>query len=146
MAGRRYLYQPLRRLDFAFSFNSTGMVDGGSTVGTFTPTNIQLPIGAVVQGTRLKVIEAFIGDTTAIATVGKAGATDDFFGAAQSIFTIPTSTFLYGLPATIAEMQASVAALTTPIVTITSTADFTAVTAGKLLVHIYYLDFNSKAV
>jgi hypothetical protein len=142
MAGRRFLYHPIKRLDlFARVADFT---DGGADIGTYTPTNRTIPAGSMVLATKLKTSGAFFGDTTAIATVGKAGAVDDYFGAAASVFAVGDD---YGKPAT--EAEGLEPTEVTPIITITTATDFTlAVTngSGVIAATIYYLDLNSKAV
>lgn len=142
MAGRRFLYHPIKRLDlFARVADFT---DGGAAVGTYTPTNRTLPAGSKVLAVKLKTSGAFLGDVSATATVGKAGATDDYFGAAASVFAAGDD---YGLPAT--EAESIVATEATPIITLTTAADFTAAVtngSGVIAASIYYLDLNAKAV
>lgn len=141
MAGKetiKYISNAIRRLDLTFKYNDSQLVDGGAAVGTYTALK-KLPAGSKVLGTKIKTTEAFLGNTSATATVGKAAATDDYFGAAQDVFAAGDD---YGLPATIAEEI--VAAATAPIVTITTATDYTLVTQGRMTVSIYYLDLNAK--
>lgn len=136
----RQLFQTVRRLDLTFRYNDPQLVDGGATIGTYTALK-SLPAGALVLGTKMKTTEAFTGNTSAVATVGKAGATDDFFGTALDVFAAGDD---YGQPATIAEALNQAAVF--PIVTITSATDYTLVAAGRMTVSIYYLDLSTKAM
>jgi hypothetical protein len=84
---------------------------------------------------------AWTGDTTATATVGKAGAADDYFGAAASIFAAGTD---YGQPAT--EAEALVADDTALLVTVAGMTDFGLLSAaGTLKVEVSYIDLNAAA-
>jgi hypothetical protein len=146
--SRKYLYQPVRRLDLAIAIGD--FVDAGAT-GTYTATQ-KLPAGAKVIATKLKTFNGFAGDTTATATVGKAGALDDYFGTAADVLAAGDD---YGQPAT--EAESLVSAATAPVVTVTGGADFTSIVTAaaasadaslkpSMVVSIYYLDLNSKSV
>lgn len=132
----------LPRIPFKFLrlvAKSTDFTDGGAAAGTYTSTKT-IPAGAVVLGVRMQTTTGFTGDTTAAVLVGKSGATDDFGGASATGFAAAQT--LFGKPQTIAEQQN--AAATAPIITVTGATDFTLITAGRIIVDIFYLDLNAK--
>jgi len=109
--------------------------DGTGTSGYIDFTTGQLPARALVLGTSVNVTEAFAGDTTGIIQVGVSGDTDRF--------SLPTDQSVYAI-ARVAMNAATdamdgFAAAQTVRVTITGTADWTSVTAGKCFVSIYYI-------
>lgn len=112
--------------------------DGGSTAGTYTLTASDgiLPPGAIVLGWRADVTTGFTGDTTCTCQVGKSGTAGAFSTTTTgSVFTSLTQISSFTVVAT-ANVGADAIA---PLVTLTSGADFTSVTAGSLTLYIYYL-------
>jgi hypothetical protein len=100
--------------------------DGGSTSG-YLDLTAKVPAGAVVLGWKAVVLEAtkVDDDTTAVITVGKAGATGAFSAdTAQSLATAGTK----GSAAVAA--TGFCATETTVRVTVTGTADFTDIQEG----------------
>ena len=138
--GRSTPQFPIRRLKLTAGF--ADFTDGLGAVGTYTPPSTYfLPAGAKVLATKIVTSVAFSGDTSAVATVGKAGATDDYFGSAASVFAAGTD---YGQPAT--EAEDLVAADTVPIITVTSGADWGAVNPlAAMTVEITYLDLGATS-
>jgi hypothetical protein len=108
--------------------------DGGSTSGTLTMTG-SIPAGAFVLRTVISDLTGFIGDTTAALIVGDGTDTDRYTTAATvSVFT--TAVAVDGLAPS--GTQVHVLAKN-PVLTITSSADFTNVSAGAMTVKIFYV-------
>uniref|UniRef100_A0A6M3IYG7 Uncharacterized protein n=1 Tax=viral metagenome TaxID=1070528 RepID=A0A6M3IYG7_9ZZZZ len=107
----------------------------GTAIGNIDFTTGQLPARALVLGTSVNITEAFLGDTTGIIQVGVAADLDRF--------SLPTDQSVYAIsrvamnPAT--DGQDGFNAAQTVKVTITGTADWGNVTAGKCFVTIYYI-------
>ena len=95
-----------------------------------------MPVGAIPLGWKAVTSEAFIGDTSAVVQVGIAGDIDRFTAdVTGSCFTAIT----VGSNALAVDASKGIAAVATPRVTVTTNADFTSVTAGKMVVTIYYI-------
>jgi hypothetical protein len=111
--------------------------DGGGTSGYIDFTDNILPAGATVLGWLANVTGAFAGDTSAVISVGKAGAVSCYSAdTAQSAFT----TGKRGSAAVVA--TAGTNAETTPRVTVTGASDFGNIVAngqGAMQVTIFYI-------
>jgi len=109
--------------------------DNGDTTGDLTLEN-QLPVGAFVIGTKVKVLEAFSGgsNTTATMTVGKTAGEDEFTdGTSVNVAAV-------GVVGDSAEDPLEfIASATDVICRVTVDNDFTTVAAGKLMVEVFYL-------
>jgi predicted RecA/RadA family phage recombinase len=109
--------------------------DGGGTSGYIDITAGQLPARSLVLGTAVNVTEGFAGDTTAIVSVGVSGDTDRFSSVTdQSVLAI--GRVAMGIPT---DGQDGFAAAQTVRVTVTGSADWGNVTAGKMFVTLYYI-------
>jgi hypothetical protein len=106
--------------------------DGGATVGTYT-TTITVPKGAVVTQTLLDSITGFIGDTSAVITVGDGTDVDRYNTGTPSVFTTADTVSAGAVSGTAYHSAAKAVVLT-----VTSAADFTSVTAGAVKVTIFY--------
>lgn len=117
---------------FSQTLSLSDFTDGGSTTGTVVLTS-QIPLGSVYQQTMVTDITGFIGDTTAVLTVGDGTDVDRYNTSTVNVFVTDTSVSA-GAPSgtTYHDAAASVT------LTITSGADFTSVTEGKLTVHMVY--------
>ena len=110
--------------------------DGGGTSGYIDSSGAQIPAGAMLIGFKAVVSTGFAGDTTAVIEVGVAGDTDRFSSVTdQSVLS----------PATVGAGAATDAsdgmnAAQTIRVTVTGTADFTSISAGVMVVTVYYID------
>ncbi len=106
--------------------------DGGSTAGTKDLAN-QVPAGAFVYQTVLRNVTGFAGDTSATIIVGDGTDHDRYNTGTPSVFAdavaidvgVPSGTKIH-------------TAAKTPRITITSGADWGAVSAGALTIDIYY--------
>ena len=111
--------------------------DVEDTTGYIDFTTGNLPAGAIVLGWKAVVSAGFTGDTTAVMQVGIAGDLDAFSAdTAQSCLDAAT----VGSAALAAAAAASLAAVATPRVTVTGGAAFASISAGSMVVTIYYLN------
>jgi len=129
-------------------------VDGGSTAGTMTLRK-KLPAYCFPIGTKVQVVTGFTGstNTTAVLQVGTstttlaAGAVDADILLADSSVDVFTAAKTYGKFATFLDADTFQGHTQTApsnyiLLTITmggGVADWTAVTAGKLIIDVYYL-------
>lgn len=122
---RKITSQTLDFDDFTDNDNTTGYID-------ITP---QLPAGALPIGYKAVVGTGFTGDTTATIQVGVSGDIDRFsLNTDQSVLA----------PASVGSLAATDAAdgmnaAQTIRVTVTGAADFSSITAGSMVVEVYYL-------
>ena len=107
--------------------------DGGAAVGTYVMKS-PIPIGAHVLATTYTEITGFIGDTSAVLTIGDGTDADRYNTGTPSVFTT-ASAVSAGVPS---GTQGHAAAVY-PTLTVTSNADFTNVTAGAVKVSIFYV-------
>ena len=108
--------------------------DGGSTAGTLNLTET-IPAGAKVSATSVDNITGFTGDTSATMLIGESGDTDRYMTGTPSVFTTAEAGVDFGAVSGTAWHSAA----KTVLVTVTSAADFTAVTAGAARIRIYYV-------
>lgn len=108
--------------------------DGGSTAGTLTMTG-SVPAGAVLLGSKVLVNSGFIGDTSAALTIGDGSDVDRYNTSTVDVFTTAATGVQSGIPSG----NKLVTAANQPVLTITSAADFTSVSAGSITVAIYYI-------
>ena len=107
--------------------------DGGATAGTFS-LNTSIPAGARFAFTLITSITGFIGDTSAVITVGDGTDVDRYNTGTPSVFTTAAA----GVDMGVASGTAWHTAAATPVLTVTSAADFTNVSAGSLLITLFY--------
>lgn len=113
-----------------FSFDE--FTDGGGAVGTLV-TSLTIPAGAYFQQATLKNVVGFTGDTSATIQVGDGSDVDRYSAGTPSVFTTVAAMTL-GTPSGTRIHVAE----TTVTVTITSAADWGAVTAGSATLVLYY--------
>ena len=107
--------------------------DGGSTVGT-KDLSVSIPAGAVFARALVTDITGFIGDTSAVLTVGDGTDVDRYNTGTPSVFTTASAGADMGAPSgTLFHSGAK-----TPKLTVTSNADFTNVSAGQLTVTLFW--------
>ena len=92
-----------------------------------------IPAGAWVLRTILQDITGFTGDTTAALIVGDGTDTDRYNTSTLNVFT--TAVAIDGAAPSGTQIHT---AAKTPVITITSSADFTNVAAGQVTVKIFY--------
>jgi len=115
--------------------------DGTDTNGDLV-LDKQIPAGSFVIGTKVTVKTGFTGDTTAVLAVGAAADGDDWSGNStmnvyEAVSNLVASAFLgadSGLQA--------ISTANDVCLTVTGGADFTSITAGEMLVEVYYLSTN----
>jgi len=108
--------------------------DGTGTSGSVT-TSINIPIGAVVKQAYIKGVTGFIGDTSAVLTIGDGTDPDRYNTGTPSVFT--TADFI---DAGVTSGTAFHATAKDVILTVTGNADFTSITAGGVTVVIEYTE------
>jgi hypothetical protein len=119
--------QVLNYDDFTDNEDETGYID----------FDTDLPAGAMPIGWRAVVTEGFAGDTTAVMEVGIDGDVDKYSAnTAQSC--LPAGTV--GSMVLAADAWTAHATAKTPRVTVTGTANFTAINAGSMQVEIFYIE------
>lgn len=117
--------------------------DGGAAAGTAAFTNT-VPAGSHVLGWKCVVNTACTGNTSAVIKLGVAGD-DDRFSAdtAQSVFATGT----VGAASIAADVRDTMATALTPLITVTSADDFSAVaTTGNLTITVNYVSTNGKLI
>ena len=124
---------------FSEVVNFDDFTDGGSTAGTYElPTLV--PANCVVVGWSVEVLTGFTGDSSAALLVGISGNTDMYNAAATSV-----SVFAAGTVGAYCDYDGSgdlgfSATARTVLLTVTSGSDFGAVDAGKMVIHVAYLE------
>jgi len=115
--------------------------DGGSTAGTKNMA-ATIPAGSFVIGSKVTVITGFTGNTTCTLGVGVSGTAGAFSGnSTHNIYTAASNLVKAAFISTDCGLVAEGSA-TTVLLTATGTSDFTSITAGKMLVEVYYLSTN----
>jgi hypothetical protein len=126
VGGLKVLSQTVTLSDFT---------DGGATAGTVV-LDMTIPKGAVVLQSFITAVTGFIGDTSAVITIGDGSDVDRYNTGTPSVFTTATDVSAGAVSGT----AFHAAAIATVTLTVTSAADFTSVTAGQATVSIMYLD------
>ena len=108
--------------------------DGGSTSGTLV-MNDAIPVGAIIMGAGVLVSAGFAGDTTATLQIGDGSDVDRYSTGTPSIFATAATGIQPGVPSG----TKYVVTANTPTLTVTGTADFTSVSAGAMVVSIYFI-------
>ena len=110
--------------------------NAGTATGFIDFTSGTLPVGAIPLGWKAVTSEGFAGDVSATVQVGVTGDVDRFTAdVSGSCFTAIT----VGSAALAVDAAKGIAAVATPRVTVTTNADFTSVSAGKMVVTVYYI-------
>ena len=97
-----------------------------------------LPAGALVLGWRAKIIDGFIGDVSATFQVGVEDDPDAFSATTTQSCFIGENVYR-GCGAQAAEAGVNAHSAQPPRVTVTTDADFSDVTAGSMIVDLYYI-------
>lgn len=108
--------------------------DGGAAVGTLTMTG-SVPVGAVLLGSKVIVNSGFVGDTSAVLTIGDGSDVDRYNTSTMNIFATATT----GVQTNVPSGSKLITTANQPVLTVTSGADFTNVSAGSITVAIYYI-------
>lgn len=109
------------------------MTDGGAAIGTYD-LRTQIPAGAWGLRCFLQDVTGFTGNVSATIQVGDGTDVDRYTTGTPSVFTTAVAIDLGVLSGTAIHIAA-----VTPKITITASADFTAVTAGTLTIKLFYL-------
>lgn len=117
------------------TFTRAGMTDGGAAVGTAVFTD-SLPVGAIILGMRIVPTVGFIGDTSAVITVGDGSDPDRYMTGTPNVFVAAPSGVDAGVPSGIKTVLTANA----PTLTLTSATDFTNVSGGSVTITIFYLE------
>lgn len=114
--------------------NLADFTDGGGASGTYQLPDA-IPVGAQVDlNAQVQVITAFLGDTTAVLTIGDGSDVDRYNTGTPSVFS--TGYPAMGAPSGTKEHSAAIK----PTLTVTSGSDFTLVTGGRLRVVMKYCE------
>jgi hypothetical protein len=117
------------------TLDHAAFTDGTSTSGYIAFTTGSIPAGSIVLAWRADISEAFACSSTATATVGPTGDKDAWTIGDPSVAAIGT----IWAKADYSDTDTLVEANTVPYVEVTEDSDFGDVTAGKMVVTIYYL-------
>ncbi len=109
--------------------------DGGATVGTYAITVGTIPAGATFLFAALTAITGFAGDTSAVLTIGDGTDVDRYNTGAPVVLSTLANGITVGAPSGVQYHDAA----KTITLTVTTAADFSAVSAGSLTVEFYYL-------
>ena len=121
--------------------NFGDLTDGAGTDGTLN-LNKKIPAGSFVIGSKVTVKTGFAGDTTAVLSVGTAGDANEYSGNTThnilaAVRNSVKSAFITADAGLVAE-SADISVL----LTVTGGSDFGLITAGKMLVEVFYLSTN----
>lgn len=115
--------------------------DGGGADGTLN-LNKQIPAGSFVIGSKVTVKDGFAGDTTAVLSVGTAGDANEYSGnGTHNIFDAVRNSVRSAFISSDSGMVAESADIDVKL-TITGGSDFGDITAGRMLVEVFYLSTN----
>lgn len=107
--------------------------DGGGAAGTYDLQH-SIPAGAVYARSTIHALTGFAGDTSAVLTIGDGTDVDRYNTGTPDVFTTAAAGVDLGAPSG----ALFHAAAKTPRLTITSGADWGAVSAGALTVTLFY--------
>ena len=105
--------------------------DGGATAGTYT-CQFTLPVDFFIEQIAIVNVTGFTGDTSAALTVGDGSDVDRLNTGTPSVFTT-----IAGLDMGVPSGVRSIVTAFRPVLTVTSNADFTSVTAGQLDIKVF---------
>ena len=115
---------------------AASFTDGGAAVGTKTMTGY-IPAGAVILGTKVLVPAGFAGNVSATMTIGDGSDAERYMTPTCNVFATAANGVQSGVPS---GNKLQVTAVK-PVLTVTSSTDFTLVLAGggSVTVAIYYI-------
>jgi hypothetical protein len=112
-----------------------------TTTGSIALTK-KIPAGSFVIGSKVTVAEGFVGDTTAVLKLGNAGD-DNAYSQADTHNVLAAAQNLMKSAIISADVGVVPTATDTEVLAVVTTgADFTSVTAGKMLIEVFYLSTN----
>lgn len=106
--------------------------DGGGASGTIV-LNDTIPVGALAVQSLIDDVTGFAGDTSAVTTIGDGTDVDRYNTGTPNVFATATAIAAGAVSGT--ALHTTAASVT---VTVTSGADFGAVTAGEMTITIFY--------
>ncbi len=110
--------------------------DGSDEYGDLT-LNKAVPAGSFIIGSKVTVKDGFTGDSSATLQVGSAKNNGDYSGSStHNVFTSGTKNLVQGTALYPIASNQSI------YLTLTSGSDFSDVTAGRLLVEVFYFSTN----
>lgn len=115
----------------------SAFTDGGAAVGTYTMSGV-IPAGAQLLPCHVRVVAGFANDTSAVMIIGDGSDTDRCNTSTINVFTTAASGVVCGAVSGIPYVGTAFS----PVLTVTTNADFTSVNAGNLTVAIPYLVFQ----
>jgi len=117
------------------------LTDGGGTDGTLN-LNKQIPAGSFVIGSKVTVKDGFTGDTTAVLSIGTAGDANEYSGnTTHNILAAVRNSVKAAFITADAGLVAESADISV-LLTIAGGSDFTDISAGRMLVEVFYLSTN----
>ncbi len=117
------------------------LVDGGSAAATLNLVK-QIPAGSFVIGSKVTVSEAFIGDVSCTLAIGTAGDSNEYSGnTTHNLFTKARNLVAAAFIGSDAGMVAEGSDIDV-LLTATCDSDWGDVSAGKMLVEVFYLSTN----
>lgn len=120
--------------------------DGGAAVGTLNLSK-QIPAGSFVFGSKVTVRTGFTGDTNCVLDIGNSGDDDAYSYTTHNIYTAANN-LVEGCDSSTGGTTGTgivpVATATTVLLTATSASDWGLVTAGRMLVEVFYFSTNAE--
>lgn len=121
--------------------------DGAGTSGTLNLRDT-IPAGSFVIGSKVNVKTGFTGDTSCVLDIGNSSDADAYSFSTHNIFTAADNLLeladAQGDGGADASGLSLVTSDTTVLLTATSGSDWGAVTAGKIIVDVFYLSTNPQ--
>jgi hypothetical protein len=100
-----------------------------------------IPVGAFVIGSKVTIVTGFTGDTTAVLTIGKTAGEDEFTDGTN------VNVLAAGIVGdSVEDPMEFIASATDVVCQITGASDFGLITAGKMLVEVFYMSTNPELV
>lgn len=124
--GISAIIEEVDHADFTDNTDATGYID----------LSTQLPAGAIPLGVKYIVSEGFAGDTTAVVQTGVSGDLDRFSSVTDQSVLTDSTVVGHVVPADTCD---GIGAAQTVRVTVTGGADWGNITAGTMLVCLYYI-------
>lgn len=119
----------------SISVDIDDFTDGGAAVGTYIH-NVAIPAKATVLFAALTSVVGFAGDTSAVLTIGDGTDVDRYNTGSINVFANANNGIAVGSPSGVLYHDAA----KYPTLTVTTAADFTSVSAGTLVIDIYYVE------
>ena len=116
--------------------------DGSDANGDLT-LNKSVPAGSFIIGSKVTVKTGFTGDTSAVLAIGASANDNEYSGnSTHNVFTSGTNNLVKAAFITSDAGLGAVGSDQIIYLTLTSDSDFSNVTAGRLLVEVFYFSTN----